>query len=264
MGVPRPTRVPPARAADGPHCLLVDLDDTLFDHVGASDRALRRFRGRHSALRQWSPEELLRRHAGHLEALHAEVLEGRLSLDGARAERMRRLFEDAGVNLTGGEPLQRARELRVHYQALRRAVPGAAPFLRYAHRRATISVVTNNLLEEQQEKLRFLGVADLVDDLVTSEEAGVAKPDPGIFAIALRRAGASRRGAVMLGDSFASDVVGARQARLPVVWFNRYAAPPPPGHRPVPELRSLAPPSRAWRAVASAWAARPVHTGGPV
>jgi HAD superfamily hydrolase (TIGR01509 family) len=166
---------------------------------------------------------------------------------------MRRLFQDAGETISSAESARRAGELRVRYQALRRAVPGAGPFLRYAHRRAKISIVTNNLLEEQREKLRFLGLSELVDDLVTSEEIGVAKPDPAIFRAALERSGADPRATVVFGDSYGSDVLGAQRAGLPVVWFNRFRAPIPPGAPAVPQLDRLLPAGRTWVSLSRAW-----------
>jgi putative hydrolase of the HAD superfamily len=82
--------------------------------------------------------------------------------------------------------------------------------------------VSNNLQAEQEEKLRHLGMAHLIDALVVSETVGVAKPDPAIFATALRQLGCAADDAVMLGDSWAADVLGARAAGLRAVWLNRH------------------------------------------
>jgi putative hydrolase of the HAD superfamily len=80
-----------------------------------------------------------------------------------------------------------------------------------------------------------------------SEEAGVSKPDPRIFEMALERANARAGEAVMVGDSWANDVEGARAAGIRAVWFNRDGrlAPDPA----VPVLRSLAPSVETWRVI---------------
>lgn len=239
--------------AAGPTVLLVDLDDTLFDHLGTSGRALARFARSEPALSGWTVRRLLDRYTEHLNAIHPKVLTGTLSIDEARIERMRRLFEEAGGRIDRAGAAERARRLRTIYQSERRAVPGASPFLRYVHRRARVVIVSNNLLEEQREKLSFLGLSPFVDDLVTSEEVRAIKPDPKLFNAALARSGSRREEAVVLGDSFGSDVVGARRAGLPVVWFNPRAGRVPPGAPKVPQLRSLRPPSAAWAAVVAAW-----------
>ena len=78
-----------------------------------------------------------------------------------------------------------------------------------------------------------------IDLLMASEEAGVSKPDPAIFALALGRLGCSADEAVMVGDSWENDIVGAQRAGIRAVWFNpRGEAPPASG---VPVLRALAP-----------------------
>ena len=75
--------------------------------------------------------------------------------------------------------------------------------------RALVGIVTNNLLEEQQDKLRQCALDGYVDELVVSEKAGMSKPDPRIFEIALDRLGCHRDEAAMVGDSWPADVAGA-------------------------------------------------------
>ena len=176
----------------------------------------------------------------------------RLSPEEARAERMRRLFAEAGEPLAPEDARQRGATYRALYQDHRAPVPGARRFLAVAHARARVVVVTNNLVEEQQEKLAFLRLTPFVHDLVTSEELGVSKPDPRFFAAALERSSLDRQEVVVLGDSFESDVVGARLSGLAVVWFNRFGARTPRTERRPPELATLRPALRAWAAVVAA------------
>jgi HAD superfamily hydrolase (TIGR01549 family) len=126
---------------------------------------------------------------------------------------------------------------RTGYIQARRSVPGARPFLETIRQRATVVIVSNNLLHEQQEKLRDCRLDGYIDVLVVSEEVGVSKPDARIFEIALERAGAGPQEAVMIGDSWANDVEGARSAGIRAVWFNRDGRPSP--DPAVPVLRSL-------------------------
>ncbi len=94
-------------------------------------------------------------------------------------------------------------------------------------RRASLGIVSNNLLDEQQEKLRVCGLDELVDALVVSEEAGVSKPDPAIFRVALDRLRVRADETVMIGDSWAADVEGARAAGIRAIWFNPAGAAAP-------------------------------------
>src|SRR5207248_6567894 len=100
-----------------------------------------------------------------------------------------------------------------------------------------------NLFEEQRDKLEYCGRARFVDALVVSEEAGVLKPDPAIFQIALARLGADAAHAVMVGDSWAADVAGARAAGIRAIWFNPSGKPIPADPPDVAEIRALSPSS---------------------
>ena len=225
--------------------VLCDLDDTLFDHRHCARTALGAVRRLHACFGGQDPEALERSHAGILETLHLDVLAGKVSLDAARVERFRRLYAAAGVDADPELASSAAAAYRESYIAARQAIPGAEAFLAAVKARATVVVVSNNLLNEQQAKLRHCGLDRYVDVLVVSEEAGVSKPAPRIFEIALERAGVSADEAVMLGDSWENDVEGARAAGIRPVWFNRDgdAAPDPA----VPVISSLEPSPALWR-----------------
>lgn len=69
------------------------------------------------------------------------------------------------------------------------------------------------------------GVAKLWDGVVTAAEAGYPKPEPPIFRLALKRAGVSASRAIMIGDSYERDVLGAREAGIPrAVLVDRHRA----------------------------------------
>ncbi len=103
-----------------------------------------------------------------------------------------------------------------------------------------IGVVTNGPTEVQRAKIELLGVRDLVDFAIISDEFGVAKPDPAIFREALRRAGVEAGQAVFVGDSAEHDMCGARAAGIPSVWLNRLNGTwTEPEWRPSREIRTL-------------------------
>jgi putative hydrolase of the HAD superfamily len=201
--------------------VLFDLDDTLFDHDYCARTALESVRSSHACFASVAPEALERTHAGILEELHLEVMAGRLDLDVARRERFRRLFESAGLDAGQTLASETASTYRQRYLAARRAVAGAAALLKAVRERARVGVVSNNLLEEQQDKLQHCQLDQYVDVLVVSEEAGVSKPDPRIFQMTLERLGCQPREAVMIGDSWEADITGASAAGIRAIWFKR-------------------------------------------
>lgn len=215
--------------------VLLDLDDTLSDHTHSSRMALLEVCRANPGLAARPFATVLADHAVILEELHLEVLRGARSLDAARIERFRRLLTRHGCD---GDPASAAACYRDAYQSSRQAVPGALALLQHLRGRAAAAVVSNNVQAEQEEKLRYLGMSQLIDALVVSETVGVAKPDPAIFAAALSQLGCVAEDAVMLGDSWAADVLGARAAGVRAIWLNRhgFACPDPAlAH----ELRSL-------------------------
>ena len=220
--------------------VLCDLDDTLFDHRHASIAALAEVAGEEPAFGAWTAQELHRRHAAILEELHAEVLDGRRTIDDARIERFTQLLAAAGVEGAGSRAPAVASSYRAAYERAWQPVPGAIELVSAISRlRIACVIVTNNAVAEQRRKLEGIGLARHVTALVTSEDVGVVKPAGRIFEVALEAAGVGRDEAVMFGDGWQTDIVGARDAGIAPVWFNRLGRPSP--DPVVPELTSLEP-----------------------
>ena len=201
--------------------VLFDLDDTLFDHQHCARTGLMRVRDDHACFRAVAASSFEASHARILEDLHLEVMAGRVELEAARVERFRRLYAWAGVLAAPALAARAAATYRAKYLEARTEVRGATALLEAVKPFARIGVVTNNLLEEQRDKLRHCGLDRHIDVLVASGETGVSKPDPAIFELALERMQVAADEAVMVGDSWANDVEGARAAGIRAVWLNR-------------------------------------------
>lgn len=85
----------------------------------------------------------------------------------------------------------------------------------------TFAIVTNGASCLQREKLAGAGLSDRLAVVVASGDLGVGKPAAEIYARTLRLLGVDRSSAVMVGDSYANDVEGARGAGLRAVWLDR-------------------------------------------
>jgi putative hydrolase of the HAD superfamily len=57
--------------------------------------------------------------------------------------------------------------------------------------------------------------------VLTSAEAGVAKPDAAIFHEACRRAGCAPQDSIYVGDRLETDAMAARAAGLHGIWLDR-------------------------------------------
>jgi putative hydrolase of the HAD superfamily len=84
-----------------------------------------------------------------------------------------------------------------------------------------LGVVSNGLPDVQYRKLESMGLRPLFSCIVLSEEVGIRKPDPEIFLRAAQLLGRQPDECFFIGDSYTSDVVGAKKAGMHTCWFNR-------------------------------------------
>ena len=202
--------------------VLFDLDDTIFDHRHAVLESLKDVQKEFKCFSKYSLSEFEAMHSDVLERIHLnDVLSGRLNIDEARAERFRLLFDTAGHPVNNDEHWAASRTYRKRYMNTKRAIHGAAELLEALHGKVKLAIVSNNLLSEQVPKLREIGFEKYFDVLVTSAEAGIAKPDKRIFEIALEKLSVKPDEAVVIGDSFEKDIIGAFNAGIRSIWLNR-------------------------------------------
>jgi len=204
--------------------VLIDLDDTLVDHQHALRTALRVLHDADPRLHSLGFDFLLAEWQRVLEAMHDDVALGRIPVHESRIIRYRHFYDLAGAPVDHAEAEGIAASHIQTYMGNRRIVPGAVALMALVRQHARTAVITNNTVIEQDEKLETFGLWPHVDALIPSEECGVAKPDPAIFRSALERLGVHAHEAVMVGDSWANDVVGATSVGMRAIWLNRHGA----------------------------------------
>jgi putative hydrolase of the HAD superfamily len=84
-----------------------------------------------------------------------------------------------------------------------------------------LGVITNGNREQQHKKLKAVGIADRLSLVLTSEEAGVAKPDSRIFHLASKQAGVDLARCYYVGDRLDADAQAAKKAGFTGIWLNR-------------------------------------------
>ncbi len=88
--------------------------------------------------------------------------------------------------------------------------------------------IVSNFTGTLEEVCREAGLLPLLHVLVDSAVVGVAKPDPEIFRLAVRRLRLSPGDCAFVGDSFDRDIVPAKSAGLFTVWLRGPAPRPCP------------------------------------
>ena len=82
-----------------------------------------------------------------------------------------------------------------------------------------LGVISNGITIKQYEKLVRLGLHHFFHSVITSQEAGVEKPDIAIFELAMRTMGCKAENSVMIGNSFNDDALGAIDAGMSAVFL---------------------------------------------
>ena len=101
---------------------------------------------------------------------------------------------------------------------------GLSPFsyevLSYLKNKYTLHIITNGFEEVQHIKLAAADLKKYFDVVVTSEKAGVKKPNAKIFEFALEQANAKAEQSIMIGDDLVVDVLGAEKVGMQGIYFN--------------------------------------------
>jgi 2-haloalkanoic acid dehalogenase type II len=105
--------------------------------------------------------------------------------------------------------------------------PDALQALHELRERGHSLVVASNWDCSLPDWLSPTGLLELVDGVVTSADAGAAKPAPAVFRRALALAGVDGTGAVHVGDSLDNDIAGARALGIRAILVRRRGDAPP-------------------------------------
>lgn len=120
------------------------------------------------------------------------------------------------------EELGREVDVETMMAAIRfRPFPDAAPALDQLRERGLAVVCVSNWDCSLPEVLGRCGLGELVDGVVTSAGAGARKPDPAIFAPALKLAGCEPGEAVHVGDTAEEDLDAAAAAGIRALLIDR-------------------------------------------
>lgn len=215
--------------------LLIDADGTLFDYDRAEAEALA------GAFAEFNVNP-----ASHVAETYREINgwiwrafeRGEISQADLRIRRFEKLFAAVGVRL---DATDFSRAYLEHLSRGAHLIDGAESVVRALRSKVRLLLLTNGLADVQRPRLARSAIRGLFDDVVISEEVGVAKPDERIFDICFARMGHPERSSVlMVGDSLTSDIRGGIEYDLATCWFNPKRKPNESGLHPRYEIRTLA------------------------
>ncbi|SHK84006.1 HAD-IA family hydrolase [Rhodothermus profundi] len=208
--------------------IYFDLDDTLLDHRAAEQAALADVKAAFPDVFAHVPlEKLLHTYHTINTELWKQYQQGTIDRPALMHARFARLIDALALRNVTPDQLNACYMDR--YRQHWRWTPGARDAFLTIAKHFPVGILTNGFAAVQHAKLaRFPELRQHTRALVISEEVGVAKPHPALFAQAARAAATEPAAILYVGDSFGSDVVGAQNAGWQVAWYT----PTPPASVP--------------------------------
>ena len=151
--------------------------------------------------------------------------EGRINKESLRYERLKTVFDQLKYAISDAQILLLADEYIRHLSSKTHLMPHSIEILEYLKGKYRLHIITNGFREVQHRKLENSRLTPYFIEVIDSERAGVKKPDPKIFEMALEVAEVPAQRALMIGDSLEADIIGSRKAGLQALHFNVHNEP---------------------------------------
>ncbi|MBR1500250.1 MAG: YjjG family noncanonical pyrimidine nucleotidase [Bacteroidaceae bacterium] len=226
--------------------LFIDFDDTLYDTYGNAVIALREtfeaFR-----LERYFPESQVFYDAywnANID-LWSRYAKGEIDRPFLIVERFRRpLSEGKGLEVTEAFCLEVSDRFLDFCSNKPGLVDGARELMNYLRDKGyRMHMCSNGFHEVQYKKLAACGLRDFFDSVILSEDAGANKPSKAFFDYAFKETKANPATTLMIGDNLQTDIIGAHDAGLDTIFFNRWNIEPSsvPSYTvsALPEIKSI-------------------------
>ena len=204
--------------------IFLDWDDTIGDWTGAEHKALQDIYS-HYHLDALYPtfEDYLNVYKPYNLELWTLYGQGEVTKERLHFQRFYRPIEKLRVESQESR-VRMAHEMGAEFLRLTNkyfsVLQGAEEVIRELAKRYPLTIISNGFKEVQYYKFAHSGLAECFAHTIISEEVGINKPQPGIFNIALRMNGVTADEAVMIGDSYSSDITGAKNAGIDQIWLH--------------------------------------------
>ena len=201
--------------------IFFDLDHTLWDFETNSLETLKEIFEKYSLKAAGIPDVdvFIEVYHSHNHRLWSEYRRGEIAKEVLRVKRFGLCLNDFGITDPGIiEAI--ANDYVTISPTKTNLFPHAHKILTYLKSKYRLHIITNGFVEVQYTKLEHSGLRPYFIKVVTSEEAGVNKPDPAIFTYALKLANATAEASLMIGDNEEVDIDGARLAGIDQVLFD--------------------------------------------
>lgn len=151
--------------------------------------------------------------------------EERITKEELRYQRLKTVFDDLGKPVSDETINWLANEYIAYLSSFDHLFPGTVEILDYLKDKYKLHIITNGFEEIQEKKMKNSGIHSYFDKIINSEMAGVKKPNPVIFELALKSANTVPEKSLMIGDNIEADIMGAQAVGLHALHFNAHDGP---------------------------------------
>lgn len=215
--------------------ILLDADNTIFDYDRTEEFALL------ESLKHFEVNgnyRVIRETYRKINSEMWKMLErGQITKSELRIERFDKLFMEFNLDIS-------SRDFSSYYLLKMGEgsflLDGAEDLCRYLSKKYRLVILTNGIKDVQESRIKGSKVYEYIEHIVTSDEAGCHKPDKRIFEWAFSKINHDdKKSAIIIGDSFSSDIQGGINFGIDTCWFNFNREVKPGSITPTYEVKSL-------------------------
>lgn len=189
--------------------ILFDLDDTLCDYKGASQRAIQEVNRLLSQKPQINTDLFWKRYKESEPSMFKKFLANEITRSQYRMDRFRSV-------LATFDELSDSFAAELNHVFMKATNEGISLFedvhetlSELSKSGVEMSIITNGPSDTQRRKIESFGIDHFFTNVFVSEKIGFAKPDERFFNVALSELSLTATDVIVVGDSYEYDITGA-------------------------------------------------------
>ena len=200
--------------------IVFDVDDTLYN---LADPFITAYQEVFDNRFDIPLAELFIAYRKHGDVVFEDSQSGKISMDEMHIYRIGNAIKDFGISITDEEALTFQAKYRLEQKNIRLSEDIEKLLSDLKESGIKIGILTNGPSDHQRNKIYSLSLLRFVDEenIIVSGDYEFSKPDIRIFRVAEQKMCLEKETIWYVGDSYTSDVIGAKQAGWNCIWYNR-------------------------------------------
>lgn len=203
--------------------IYFDLDDTLLDHKSAEVAAFGDVHQKFDLFAGTTADRLAEVYGDVNSRQWGLYSRGKVTRDELQRNRFELTLQQLDLDASRYEEIGTfyMQCYRNHWQW----IDGAQKVYQQVREKYPVGILTNGFAETQRKKFEKFDLYESASQTVISEDVGVLKPDPKVFAHATNLAQVEPTEILYVGDSFSSDIEGGSTFGWNTAWFTSNGDP---------------------------------------